>query len=117
MIKAKKERSDFSMTRSTNTIKKRSIKEEKSVAKEIGAKLTPQSGAKKFMPGDMYNGEYLIEHKGTDKKNFTITHEILDKATKEAFLMSKTPVIIVTFQKSNLTYKRWILTPLSNKEL
>lgn len=68
-----------------------SNKQEKSVAKYIGGKQTANSGATKFVKGDILTDEWLIECKTTmtPKKSFAIKKEWLDKNKEEAFAMHK----------------------------
>lgn len=69
-----------------------SAKQEKCIAKAVGGKRTPNSGATKFDKGDIVVGEWLIEAKTCmqPKKSFSIKKEWLTKLKEEQFATSKT---------------------------
>ena len=75
--------------------KEKSIKQEKELAKDLGAKTTPASGATPFRKGDMRLNGYLIESKATANKSISIKLEWLLKIEKEALNEDKTPLIIL----------------------
>lgn len=66
------------------TDKRRSQKQEKSVAKAFNAKTTPASGAKWGQKADVRNEDYLIECKTTQKDFYTITTKVWEKIRTEA---------------------------------
>lgn len=75
--------------RSTRSV---STAQEKKIAKELGARRTPNSGATKFIKGDLYIGEqWLIEAKTcmTPKKSFSIKQDWLDKLKEEQYANNK----------------------------
>lgn len=74
--------------------KTKANKQEKRLANEIGARLTPNSGATPFRKGDMSLGDYLIESKATDKTYIKLDQTWLDKIEKEAIKERKTPLLI-----------------------
>ena len=65
--------------------------QEKKVARELGGKQVANSGAAKFVAGDVVLDQWLIECKTTTKeqKTFSIKKEWLDKNKKEAFEIGK----------------------------
>ena len=67
-----------------STVKKRSQKQEKSVAKDFNAKPTVASGALWGMKGDVRNSKFLIECKTTSKDYFNITTKLWEKIKTEA---------------------------------
>lgn len=72
--------------------RKYSSKQEKYVARNLGGKVQPNSGATPFMKGDVTVGsEWLVECKTqiTPKKSITIKQEWLDKLEEERFAMRK----------------------------
>ena len=79
------------MTRNKNATRYYSGKQEKSVAKSLGGKLTANSGATRFGAGDVTTNKILIECKTTieDKKSFTIKKDWIEKNKEEAFAMNK----------------------------
>jgi len=65
---------------------------EKKVAKTLGGKTVPNSGAAKFVGGDVaVSNIFLIECKTCieEKKSFAIKHEWLKKNREEAFETGK----------------------------
>ena len=68
-----------------------SNKQEKKVAKAIGGKQTSNSGATKWIKGDVHSTRTLIECKTVTKeqKSFTIKREWLEKNQEDAFAMGK----------------------------
>lgn len=74
-----------------NSTRYYSNRQEKQVAKSIGGKQTPNSGATKFVKGDILTDDFLIECKTTltPKKSFAIKKEWLDKNRQEMFAMNK----------------------------
>ena len=71
--------------------RKYSGKQEKYVAKQLGGRVQPNSGATPFLKGDLVTNDFLIECKTcvTDKKSFAIKKEWLDKLEEERFAMRK----------------------------
>lgn len=69
-----------------------STRQEKAIAKSLGAKRTPNSGATHFDKGDLYiNDEWLIEAKTCmePKKSFSIKKDWLLKLKEEQYATSK----------------------------
>ena len=68
-----------------------SNKQEKKIAKQVGGRQTPNSGATKFMKGDVNTQYFLIEAKTVTKeqKSFTIQRDWIYKNREEAFAMGK----------------------------
>ena len=68
-----------------------SSKQEKAVAKAVGGKQTPNSGATSFIKSDILTDLFAIECKTcvTEKKSFSIKKEWLEKNKEEAFEMGK----------------------------
>ena len=65
-------------------VKKKSQKQERSVAKEIGGKTVVASGAKWFADSDVRSDKFLVECKTTSKDYFSITTALWEKILKEA---------------------------------
>lgn len=73
--------------------RKFSSRQEKYVAKQLGGKVQPNSGATPFFKGDITVGkDWLIECKTqlTDKKSISIKKEWLEKLEEERFAMRRT---------------------------
>lgn len=68
-----------------------SSKQEKQVAKQLNGKVTPNSGATPFAPGDVKTDKFLIECKTrTDtSKSISIKKEWIEKIRKEALFAGK----------------------------
>lgn len=77
--------------------RKFSYRQEKQVAKELGGKVQPNSGATPFLKGDVVIGsEWLVECKTqlTSKKSVTIKKEWLEKLEEERFAMRKSDSVL-----------------------
>lgn len=79
--------------------KRKSIKQEKKLEKDLKAKRTPQSGAKATSPGDLMKGCYVLESKATEKKSMTVKKEWMDQLKENPILFSKIPVLVLEFSK------------------
>lgn len=66
------------------TVKRRSQKQEKSVAKDMGAKTVVASGAMWSAKGDVRSDKFLIECKTTEKDFYSITTKVWEKISLEA---------------------------------
>lgn len=66
------------------TVKRRSQKQEKSVAKDFNAKVTVASGALWGMKGDIRSDKFLIECKTTAKTYYSLTAKTWEKIEQEA---------------------------------
>ena len=69
-----------------------STKQEKAIAKELNGKQVANSGATRFLKGDVVVGDlWLIEAKTktTESKSFSIKKDWLEKNKEEAFAMNK----------------------------
>lgn len=70
---------------------------EKRVAKKIGARLTPNSGALPGAKGDMRYHRWLIESKSTKHATFQVELAHLVKITEEAQARSMDPALLFSF--------------------
>lgn len=79
-----------------------SKQQEKKVAKYVGGKRQPNSGATPFYKGDVITDEFLIEckTKTTDCKSFTIKEDWLLKNEEEAFAMGRESALCFDFGPS-----------------
>ena len=66
------------------TVKRRSQKQEKRVAKDFNAKTVVASGALWGAKGDVRNDKYLIECKTTEKDYYSLTAKVWEKIEQEA---------------------------------
>lgn len=78
------------------TKKKRSQKQEKSVAKDLGAKTVIASGALWGAKGDVRSDQFLFECKTTEKPKYIFTAKSWEKITKQAIAdHMRIPVFVV----------------------
>lgn len=113
----KKESKSFSLSdvgETPSNIKKWANKQETLVAKQLGGKKTPASGAMKFMPGDiMLDGGILIDLKSTSKGQVIVTEDMLAKLEGDASVNAKSPALILNFVGSTkLRNKKWVVYPI-----
>jgi hypothetical protein len=78
--------------------RKRSIHQEKRLASELGGRTQPGSGAMWHMKGDVITDRLFVEAKLTDKKQYTLKLETLEKVAAQAPISGKIPTMIVTFE-------------------
>lgn len=77
-------------------VKKKSQKQESSVAKELGGKTVVASGAKWFADSDVRNDKFLVECKTTSKDYFSVTTNLWEKILKEAVKdHGRTPIMVI----------------------
>lgn len=82
-------------------VKRRSQKQEKSVAKSFSAKTVVASGAKWNAKGDVRNDKFLIECKTTSKDYYSVTTKIWEKICREADRDGmRIPLLIVDLKDS-----------------
>lgn len=87
------------LKKTTNTIKRNAIKQEKRLAKDLGAKLSPKSGAIATSPEDMILGNYVIESKATKGKSISVKEEWLSSLRRSPIHMGKIPTLILEFPR------------------
>lgn len=85
-----------------STVKRRSQKQEKLVAKDFNARPTVASGALWGMKGDVRNDKFLIECKTTEKDYYSITTKVWEKIEDEALKdRMRTPLLIIDLQDTD----------------
>lgn len=81
------------------TVKQRSQRQEKSVAKDFNAKTTVASGSKWGMKADVRNDKFLIECKTTQKDYYPLTAKVWEKIEEEAIRdRGRIPLMIIDLQ-------------------
>lgn len=95
-----------------------SSKQEKAVAKAVGGHKNANSGASKFVKGDVATNQVLLECKTCTKpqKSFTIKKDWIEKNREEAFAMGKSySAIVIDFGDgeqhylvSERMFKQWL---------
>ena len=84
-----------------------SSKQEKKVAKEVGGKVVPNSGAIRFGAGDVQTKSVLLECKTCVKpqSSFSVKKEWITKNREEAFAMGKSySAVVIDFGESEQFY-------------
>lgn len=79
-----------------------SQKQERSLAKNLGGRTVPASGAFWSRKGDVRSDDLLVEAKTTEAASFSIKKAIWEKIRKEALLDGRIPVLAVQIQGRNL---------------
>lgn len=85
--------------------------QERNVAKNLGGRVTPNSGATSFVKGDVILDDLLVECKTkmTDVPSFTVQREWLEKLDGERIAMGKTyGVLAISFDAGKHSY--YVLT-------
>lgn len=81
------------------TVKKRSQKQEKSVAKDFDAKVVVASGALWGSKGDVRSDKCLIECKTTEKPYYSVTAKVWEKIEREALKDGmRIPLLIIDLE-------------------
>lgn len=83
------------------TKKRRSLLQEKSLAKKLHGRRQPCSGALETMKGDIKTARFLVEAKTTEKRQYTLKLDTLLKLQKEAFGCRKDPVLALQIGGKN----------------
>ncbi len=79
--------------------KKKSLKQENKLAKELGGRVQPASGARWGYRRDVVTPNFLIEAKTTEKERLSIKNKDLKQLKEQAYLVGKTPLFIIEFQQ------------------
>jgi hypothetical protein len=66
---------------------------ERRLADLLDGTIPAASGAFWTRKGDVRTEQFLIEHKYTAKKSFSVTRTVLDKIRNEAIMDNRTPVL------------------------
>lgn len=83
---------------------------EKRLAKKLGTKPQPASGALPFRKEDIELDDYLVQVKHTTKKSYTLKADDLKILVTNAAKIGKIPVMII-----KLDGREWQLTPWRNE--
>jgi len=87
---------------------------EQRLARQLGGRARPASGAMDGAKGDIVFGEVLLEAKSTTNLSMVLKHSWLDKIAREARSNAKTPALAVSFIKEDgqpITDGEWVLVP------
>jgi hypothetical protein len=91
--------------------RKASQKQEKTLAKKLGGKVTPGSGAFGFHKGDVTSDKYLVEAKYTDTTNYRLTLRTWNKIKNEAYSVDKIPVMEIVLDQNQFPTKLILISP------
>lgn len=83
--------------RTQHRIGKSGRKSEQRVAKMLGGRLRPASGALEGAKGDIVMDKFLVEAKSSQRMSITIKLDWLCKIAREARSEGKTPALTVSF--------------------
>lgn len=89
-------------------------KSEQRLAKALGARLTPNSGALAGAKGDMKLGSFLIEAKSTVNDSLGLKFAWLAKIAREARETGKRPALALSFTTADgraVTDGEWVCLP------
>lgn len=93
-------------------------KSERKVAKKMGAKLHPNSGAMRGAKSDASLKKFRLEMKSTTTQTIPLDLAWLVKIAQEALDHGQTPVVVVSFVNADGTarmrqYAEWVILPLT----
>jgi hypothetical protein len=83
---------------------------EKELARDLGGRRQPASGAFWNQPGDVITEWFLVESKYTSALSFSITLDHLTKIRAEAGLKNRSPVMVIELGTANPPEK-WVVMP------
>ena len=84
-------------TRNLSNSHRRSVKQEESLAKKLGGRRTPASGARDIKGDVRIKGISRIEAKTTKNASFSVTREMVDKIEMAAASAGEVPAMVVEF--------------------
>ena len=105
----------YVLRRNQHRIGKAGRKSEKRVAKELGARERPASGAMPGAKGDMEVRRALLEAKSTTGNSISVSLDWLAKIAREARSDGKTPALTVSYVDDDGRPRPdgdWVLIPL-----
>src|ERR1700733_2673666 len=82
--------------------KETSQKMEKNLAKKLGGKVTPGSGAFLFHKGDVKTEKFLAEQKYTDKLAYRLQLQVWNKIANEASACNKIPILEIVVNQTEI---------------
>lgn len=93
--------------------KKEAQKRERALAKRLGGRATPNSGAIDGHKGDVVLDKYLIDDKFTGTPSYTLKKSEMDKISREAREREREPMFVIKFTKGvPLKHpSEWVLLP------
>jgi hypothetical protein len=85
------------------------MKQEKQIAKDVGGRTTPASGAIKNnrLKSDVTSKNFRFEAKLTQKRSYSLNLDVLDKIEREALINCQIPVLTTDIQGQQYATLRW----------
>lgn len=93
--------------RPERSIKAKAIKTERQLAKRLGGRAQPASGAVCGYKGDVKTHDFLIDSKETKHGSYSLTLTDLTKISREADGEGKDPALVIKIQS-----KTWVCIPI-----
>lgn len=115
MKKPKHDSKPYRITaKGSETVKSFSQKREGEFAKEIGGRLTPNSGSTPHTKGDVLSTDKMFDLKSTKSNQIIVTVSMLKKLLDDASRVGRDPVLVLDFPNSDLKNKKWICIPIED---
>lgn len=89
--------------------------QEERVARVVGGRRVPGSGASMFAKGDVRSEHFLVECKRTEHASLSLKKEWLDKISAEAATEGREPALAIEIAGGALSAhgeREWIMIPL-----
>jgi hypothetical protein len=87
-----------------------SQRQERRIAAELGARLTPNSGATTIAKGDAVDAKFRYEMKTTAKKQVPVDIKVLSKIWREATSTGHLAAVVVTMESAETPVpKDWVV--------
>lgn len=105
----------FLRRKAAHAIGKAGRKSEQRLARDLGGRARPASGAMEGAKGDIDLGEVLMEAKSTTGASISVKHSWLAKIGKEARSEGKMPAVAVSYVNedgSPVMDGEWVLVPM-----
>lgn len=93
--------------------KRITLKHERQLARQVGGRPQPASGAIDGYKGDVITDQLLLDLKETDKQSQTVTVAALHKIQREADGAGREPALVLRFNNVTSIEKSWAVLPLS----
>ena len=98
---------------------KKAKRHENNLARQVGGRRLPASGALPFGPrdnntaaADVRSETLLYQHKGTEKNSLGVQRDWLYELTVEAKRRSLEPALVILFEKETRCAKEWVAVPM-----
>lgn len=97
----------------SRTLRRRSQRQERKLAEDVGARVQPGSGSLPTHKGDVRKrGEFRVESKYTSKKSYSVTREVLQKIRGECTGVERPALdVLFTDPLTGQESDRWVMIP------